>query len=124
MKVQVAISRGLQGFDPGKPLAVQSPKSAEAISGEVVEGNFVPGTGASTKQFVLRKRLVQEKDRQVAELSISHDGPYATAVCMALDQESEDFGTPVFILDDGSGSPLHEPIWGDRGWLSEPLSNW
>ena len=62
-----------------------------------------------------RRSRVKPTDRQVAELSISHDGPYAVAVCMALDTEIS--RTPDRIVDDGTGEPKHEPEWGDEGWL-------
>ncbi len=65
----------------------------------------------------MRRRLVQEEDRQIAELSISHDGPYVIAVCMALDEEATDYRSVAPIVDDGSGEPVHEPSWGDKGWL-------
>lgn len=61
---------------------------------------------------------MKEEERQTAELNISHDGDYAVAVCLALDEaskEKEGDGEP--IVDDGSGEPIHEPIWGDRGFL-------
>ena len=120
MEAQVAISRGLRDFLSGNSDRYNLLKSIEVISGEVVKGSFVPGTGPGTKSFFLRKRFVEETDRQIAELSISHDGPYVAAVCMALDQETKESGTPVYTFDDGSGNPLHEPVWGDRGWLQEP----
>ncbi len=90
----------------------------ETVFGELVEGNFVQGTGPTTKMFVLRKRLVREEERQIAELSISHDGPYIVAVCMALDEDVKNSGSHVHLVDDGSGEPMHEPSWGDKGWLS------
>lgn len=65
-----------------------------------------------------RRALVKEGDRQIAEGNISHDSDYAVAVCMAFDQQfkSDDENIePVF--DDGSGEPLHEPAWGDIGFL-------
>ena len=117
MDTHVAISRGLRDFPPEIRRGRMPAGSAETISGKVVEGNFVPGKGLSSKKFITRKRLVREEDRQVAELSISHDGPYVVAVCMALDEKAKDGGISDYIIDDGSGDPLHEPNWGDTGWL-------
>ena len=117
MEPQVAVSRGLRELWPGILDRYNPPKGTELISGELVKGNFVPGTGPGTKSFILRKQLVEEKDRQIAELNISHDGPYVAAVCVALDQDTKESKTPIYTFDDGSGNPLHEPVWGDRGWL-------
>lgn len=65
-----------------------------------------------------RRALVKEEDRRIAEGNISHDSEYAVAVCMAFDEKlknSDEIIEPVF--DDGSGEPLHEPSWGDEGFL-------
>ena len=117
MDTQVAISRGLVGFSP-ESLSESVPSGrSRTFSGEVVNGIFVPRIGSKTSLFCMRRRLVQEENRQIAELSISHDGPYSVAVCMALDEEATDCGNVAHIVDDGSGEPVHEPNWGDRGWL-------
>ncbi|KAF6234562.1 hypothetical protein HO173_007188 [Letharia columbiana] len=63
-----------------------------------------------------RRSRVKESDRQVAEINISHDGDYAVAMCMAFDPP----GTTIrekTIVDQGEGLPLHEPQWGDEGWV-------
>lgn len=66
----------------------------------------------------IRQARIKEEDRQVAELSISHDGEYAVAVCMALDEPREETeGKSEPIIDDGTGEPIHEPVWGDKGFL-------
>ena len=62
----------------------------------------------------LRQLLVKEEDKRLADVSISHDGEYATAVCLALDEEIEEVLEPV--VDFGDSDPLHEPRWGDRGF--------
>ena len=62
----------------------------------------------------LRQQLTKEEDSRLADVSISHDGEYATAVCLALDEEIEKILDP--IVDFGDGDPLHEPKWGDRGF--------
>lgn len=69
-----------------------------------------------TETFERRAR-VREDERQVAELNISHDGDYSIAVCMALDQAPEEMEGDEFIDDDGSGEPIHEPVWGDIGFI-------
>lgn len=65
-----------------------------------------------------RRALVKEENRQIAEGNISHDSEYAVAVCMAFDEKfksNDENIDPIF--DDGSGKPLHEPAWGDEGFL-------
>lgn len=66
-----------------------------------------------------RRALVKEGDRQIAEGNISHDSEYAVAVCMAFDPKfkSDDENIKP-VSDDGSGEPLHEPAWGDVGFLA------
>ena len=62
-----------------------------------------------------RKLLVAEKERQTVDISISHDTDYAVAVCMAVDDlEEQDLEA---LTDTGSGEAIHEPEWGDRGFL-------
>ena len=84
------------------------------------------GTAVSTKQNVKqlrpqiseRRRRIKEHERQTAEINISHDGDYATAVCMAFD--SPDLHPEGRrIVDTGVGPPMHEPEWGDVGWLDQ-----
>lgn len=64
-----------------------------------------------------RGSRVKESDRQVAEINISHDGDYAIAVCMAFDPPPESMVQEQTIVDKGNGLSLHEPQWGDEGWL-------
>lgn len=117
MDSQIAVSRGIRGFSPERP--DEALPVGSSVSGQLVDGNFIPGRGPGMKEFVLRKGLVKMDDRQMAELSISHDGSYVIAVCMALDEEAKDSESPPYLADNGSGDPIHEPIWGDRGWLNE-----
>ena len=63
-----------------------------------------------------RRCRVKESDRQIAEINISHDGDYAIAVCMAFDPPNSTVQNKT-IVDTGEGLPLHEPQWGDKGWL-------
>ncbi|MCJ1409648.1 hypothetical protein MMC19_003730 [Ptychographa xylographoides] len=65
-------------------------------------------------ELYTRQHLVEEDERRRADLSISHDGRYATAVCIALDETFAENLQP--ILDNGEGAPIHEPIWGDMGF--------
>lgn len=80
-----------------------------------------------------RRALVKEGDRQIAEGNISHDSDYAVAVCMAFDPKFKSDDESIYmafdqefksddeniepVFDDGSGEPLHEPAWGDIGFL-------
>ena len=63
-----------------------------------------------------RRSHVKESERRVAEVNISHDGDYAIAVCMAFDPRNSIVQEKT-IVDNGEGLPLHEPQWGDEGWL-------
>ena len=84
---------------------------------EVQEGGdeTAESQGAKCVTFYRRSKI-EEFERQTAEISISHDGDYAVAVCMAIDSPKPS-PTDTHIFDDGSGSPIHEPQWGDEGWL-------
>ena len=63
-----------------------------------------------------RRARIKASDRQVAEINISHDGDYAVAMCMAFDPPGSTFREQK-IVDRGEGVSLHEPQWGDEGWL-------
>ena len=63
-----------------------------------------------------RRSRVKDSDRQVAEINISHDGDYAVATCMAFDPPVS-MAPEQTIVDNGEGLSLHEPQWGDEGWL-------
>lgn len=63
-----------------------------------------------------RKALIKASDRQVAEVNISHDGDYAVAMCLAFDPPDSTLSEKT-IVDTGEGISLHEPQWGDEGWL-------
>ena len=111
MNAEVATLRGIRG-------AVGNTSStSEDAQSEVSQGNLGRMDGVLGKTFFERSMLYREEDQQVAELSLSHDGDYAVAVCMALDELSNTDYTQSFITDDGSGDPIHEPEWGDRGFL-------
>ena len=82
-----------------------------------------PGDFANHPIYI-RRALVKEKDRQIAEGSISHHGDYAVAVCMAVDENlnnNDEDARP--IVDDGSGDPVHEPQWGDKGFLGSAFDD-
>lgn len=57
--------------------------------------------------FAYRRKQVLANERQIAEVSISHDGEYATAVVMAAnDLVKYDTG---HVIDEGGPYALHEP---------------
>ncbi|KAL8905518.1 MAG: hypothetical protein Q9207_002579 [Kuettlingeria erythrocarpa] len=98
------------------------------VHGTVVNGRFIenfcpPGEAApqpqTTGEFIVRRARIRDEEQQIAEISISHDGEYSVAVCMALDEPSQEKKVVKYIVDDGVGEPLHQPEWGDRGWLDE-----
>ena len=71
--------------------------------------------GMSEGSLYARRKKVQEEDRQVAEVSLSHERRYAVAVCMASDEDSAPQDGLV-LVDDGIGDSIHVPEQGDRGW--------
>jgi len=68
---------------------------------------------------LIRHAKVNPSDRQIAEISISHDGDLASAVCVAFDPPILQHAERKLIADDGEGPPMHEPQWGDEGWLEK-----
>ena len=68
-------------------------------------------------QMYWRYKKINMEERQLADLSISHDGEYAFAVVQALDVVLDDTQPLKVIKDDGAGDPIHEPQHGDRGFL-------
>ncbi|KAI4094673.1 MAG: hypothetical protein LQ348_006936 [Seirophora lacunosa] len=122
MDSDVASARGLSNRQPSRGF----------IHGEIVNGRFVAnprseGSPVSSiqnagRKFFTRRAKIREEDQQIAEISISHDGDYAVAVCMALDEPRTKAYAIRHVLDDGSGEPLHEPEWGDDGWLENHTS--
>lgn len=98
------------------------------VHGNIANGRFVQhflplGEAApqtqTVREFIVRRARIREEEQQIAEISISHDGEYSVAVCMALDEPSEEKNVVEYIVDDGVGEPLHQPEWGDQGWLDE-----
>ena len=94
------------------------PNHPEHFYGEIWNGEFVETRNREAKKFFTRRARIEEQDRQLAEVSISHDGEYAMAVCIALDEEVSKAQQKPLIIDKGSGDPLHEPEWADKGWIS------
>ena len=114
MTPHVAKKRGLRGFVSKNlglhkgPLMTRDERrkvGQDEEAGEVVKG-----------AHYYRRSRIKDPDRQVAEINISHDGDYAVAVCMAFDPP-DSMVQEQTIVDTGEGLPLHEPQWGDEGWL-------
>ena len=119
MSREVARKRGLRQEQKGYSF----PNSeAGATSGWARWGDSpqlatqVPKQQALTRKEKVRSRnlLVSDKERQTADISISHDTDYAVAVCMAVDDlEEQDLEA---VVDEGLGNAIHEPQWGDEGF--------
>ena len=71
-----------------------------------------------TLENFTRRARIEPSDRQTVEVSISHDGDIASAVCMAFDPPDVQQVQTKNRRDDGIGAPMHEPQWGDKGWLT------
>ncbi|KAL8940562.1 MAG: hypothetical protein Q9216_002750 [Gyalolechia sp. 2 TL-2023] len=116
MQSQVAKSRGLLetqsrfSYVYGDVAGSQFVKMAEPNNDNVL-------TAESGRKLWVRGLRAQDEEQQIAEINISHDHDYAVAVCMALDEKTTPRGSVDYIVDDGSGEPIHEPEWGDEGWL-------
>ncbi|KAL9015312.1 MAG: hypothetical protein Q9173_000110 [Seirophora scorigena] len=109
MDSDVANARGLsnrqssQGFIDGEVV------NGRFVANSRPEGNPVYSTQNGGRKFFTRRAKIREEDQQIAEISISHDGDYAVAVCMALDEPRTKAHAIRHVLDDGLGEPLHEP---------------
>ena len=111
---RVAARRGLRGFVPQScGLYKGALMTRDELRKEVQDSEDSEMHGGV---HYYRKSRVKESDRQVAEINISHDGDYAVAMCMAFDPPGSTFPEKT-IVDKGEGLALHEPQWGDEGWL-------
>ena len=106
-----AMKRGLKGFAPEANIK-RSIVTGTHLQGHTESNNPKGCRSIGHKTLNVRRLLVKEEDRQVADLSISHDGEYAIAVCMAVDEVYE--VDMMAVTDTGKGDPIHEPEWGDR----------
>ena len=110
----VATRRGLRGFShKSYGLHKGALMSKDELQSEVQDSE---GGKVHKGLHYYRRSRVKESDRQVAEINISHDGDYAVAMCMAFDPPGVRVHEKT-IVDKGEGLPLHEPQWGDEGWL-------
>ena len=110
----VATLRKLRGFGPRNyGLHKVALLSKEERLNEVQVSEV--GTVHKGMHYYRRSR-VRDSDKQVAEITISHDGDYAVAMCMAFDPQGPTVREKT-IVDKGEGLPMHEPQWGDEGWL-------
>lgn len=118
------LSRITMLIDPPQPLVKMShavaekrglkPKTFKAFK----LGLVVPSVEAKLSGMYFRPKLVRPEDRQTADLSISHDGEYAVALVQAIvDPSSENNIDLETIEDDGNGEPIHQPQFGDAGFL-------
>ncbi|KAL9129080.1 MAG: hypothetical protein Q9217_002387 [Psora testacea] len=109
MDERVAKIRALRGFGP---------RSSGMWKGNVVtESGDRPQIEEQGQLYYKRRSKVNESERQIADVSISHDGAYAVAVCMALNEPGNQANGEC-IIDDGEGLRKHEPNWGDEGWFT------
>lgn len=114
MTGRVAALRGLRGFglqNFGLHKAALMAKDELQKAGQDPEHEMV-----HKGMHYYRRSREKESDRQVAEINISHDGDYAVATCLAFDPPAIMVRENT-IVDKGEGLPLHEPQWGDEGWL-------
>lgn len=110
----VARLRGLRGYGTN---GLKDFRAGPRVYGVICNGDLVEADPPHGRKFLTRRRRIKAEERQLAEVSISHDGDYAMAVCMAVDGPAEQIDEQPMIIDDGSGSPIHEPEWADDEWL-------
>ena len=113
----IARHRGLCGFNDFTEFLERKLAHDTCYYGRIVNGIFVEGRTGDEEKFFKRRAKIADEDRQCAELSITHDGEYAMAVCMACVEGGDSKQQKPPIVDDGSGDPLHEPEWGDEGFF-------
>lgn len=95
-----------------KPYAlIDPPARTVQLSRRVAEQRGV--ANAEGAEVVLRPQIFRWRDRQIARLSISHDGEYATATVLAADDAAYVEREEV-LVDGGKGKPLHVPSLGDE----------
>lgn len=116
MNEKVAEIRALRGFGPRSQGLLKSAVSAKSESDKLAQK--LPRDREKQEGYYERRSKVEESDRQIAEISLSHDGNNAIAVCMALDEPSKP-REPERVVDDGKWLPIHEPQWGDEGWFAK-----
>ncbi|MCJ1354434.1 MAG: hypothetical protein MMC33_004422 [Icmadophila ericetorum] len=110
MNPDVAVTRGLR--EVYNLLRIEN-----TWSDDVTHSATITGQGESlTKEVFWRNLLVKEKDRQIAEISISHDAGCAVAVCLAANTVHSYLDELKPVVDDGKGPPMHEPEMDDAGY--------
>ena len=117
MDESVAQTRGLRGYGHNHTKNHRAYfQSGPCVYGTIHNNSFQETIPSDGKKFLVRRLKIKADERQVAEVSISHDGDYAVAVCMAVDELPVDPSEQSLIIDDGSNDSIHEPEWGDEGW--------
>ena len=118
MDEKVAQMRGLRGYGHNDSKNRRADfRSGPCVYGAIHNNSFQETMPSDGKRFLVRRLKIKAAERQVAEVSISHDGDYAVAVCMAMNELPVDPSEQPLIIDDGSKDPIHEFEWGDEGWL-------
>ena len=120
MTPRIARGRGLRGFVPQSDgLHKKALMTREELRKDVPD---LEDSEMHRGVHFYRGSRVKDSDRQIAEINISHDGEYAIAMCMAFDPPTSVVPEKT-VVDHGEGLPLHEPRWGDEGWLIPDLEN-
>ena len=118
MNAAVANIRGLRTVSiPHAEEGVEEVPYSMHCRGAIMNGEFVETKSDEAARLFKRRARTADEDRQLADVSISHDGKYAMAVCIALDEKTDNVQLKPPIIDDGTTNPLHEPEWGDEGWF-------
>ena len=100
------LERWQQRGEVRKPRDLKAPRREE----EQEEGERREDT---QQQVYWRYKKVSMEERQEANVTISHDGDYAFASVQVLDDICPEEHQPMVIEDDGEGTAIHEPQYGD-----------
>ena len=120
MAPRIARERGLRGFVPlNEGLHKKALMTREELRKNVPD---IEDSDVRRGVHYYRGSHVNDCDRRIAEINISHDGDYAIAMCMAFDPPKSVVPEKT-VVDKGEGLLLHEPQWGDEGWLIPDLED-
>lgn len=135
---ELAERRGLHRVDHFTSQAHVKDQNPAGLKHSCILGTFIKGkfvrTNNHTDQRFYPRRLVWsnelQQEREVAQVSLSHDGGFAVATCIASTtshaQRAQQNASGRLqkgaiedaVIDDGQGEAIHEPAWGDEGWVN------
>ena len=104
----------VKGGEAGNSVEEES-QVAGATAGQQEQQEAQQSSHSPREELYWRYKRIKVRDRQEADVTISHDGEYVVAFVQALDEPLPNSGETEIIIDDGEGPQMHEPLAGDRG---------